>query len=613
MRTPSYRALALALLLAACAREPEREPAQDATKAQQTSRLEGAVEQRPAALPLEWDPVAPMAAARSDFTLTPLLDGRLLATGGVPARDSVQASAEVFDPATDTWTSTRALSTPRYGHTATRLRDGRVLVVGGASGLQFTAPRNPLASAEIYDPATGTWSPTGSLAEARLKHTATLLPDGRVLVTGGLVSVTWERTVRLASAEVYDPAAGTWSSAGSLAVTRSEHSATLLPDGRVLVVGGDLLIGLSASFAELYDPATGTWTRTPQLEFFHEGHTATLLKDGRVLVVNNGGGSNYFRNELYDPATNTWTKTGELILRRSRHTATLLPDGRVLFTGGADPYYGEGRSCEIYDPATGITTLTGTMSAVRFNHAATLLPDGRVLVVGGKRRFIDEPHHASAEVLVPAPGVWKAIASPAQARSGHTATLLPSGRLLVTGGRDASGELASAELYDPVTRAWSPASPLTRARSGHTATLLRNGRVLVVGQGAELYDPATGAWSATGAPAQGRSGHTATLLPSGLVLVTGGEDAGSASASAELYDPATGAWSTTGSLARARSGHTATLLRDGRVLVVGGGGSRDSRVSTEPAELYDPATGVWSDTSPARVHAGHPATLRPSG
>jgi MYXO-CTERM domain-containing protein len=602
MQTPSLRVLALALLLAACARSSEPEPAPDTAAASRASGLAGTLE-HPSSLLLEWDQGPSLAGARAWFTLTPLLDGRLLAAGGTgPGRDTVVASAEVYDPATGAWSATAPLATARHGHTATRLPDGRVLVVGGAGGIFNVNPRNLLTSAEVYDPATGTWSPTGSLAEARTKHTATLLPDGRVLVTGGLMLVPGNPEQRIASAEVYDPATGTWSSTAPLAEARAWHTATLLPEGRVLVVGGSGRYGDQTALAELYDPASGTWTSTRPLHSHHSRHTATLLKDGRVLISGWESGTRW-TSELYDPASGTWTKTGSHALMRNEATATLLPDGRVLIAGGADPHSNDARACEIYDPATGTWSFTGGLSVIRHGHAATLLPDGSVLVVGGKGRFLDDPHYPSTEVLVPAPGTWKATAPPAQARSGHTATLLPSGKVLVTGGRGASGELASAELYDSVTGAWSTTGTLTQARSGHTATLLGNGRVLVVGQGAELYDAATRTWSATGAPARARSGHTATLLEDGRVLVTGGEDAEGALAGAELYDPDTGTWSATGSLSRARSGHTATLLRDGRVLVVGQG-----------AELYDPATGTWSETpSSPRAHSGHTATLLPSG
>ena len=152
-----------------------------------------------------------------------------------------------------TWTATGSLATARDDHTATLLPNGKVLVAGGYDG------SGTLASAELYDPASGTWTATGSLATARYRHTATLLPNGKVLVAGGS-----DNSGALASAELYDPASGTWTATGSLATARDCHTATLLPNGKVLVAGGFDGSGSLAS-AELYDPASGTWTATGSL------------------------------------------------------------------------------------------------------------------------------------------------------------------------------------------------------------------------------------------------------------------------------------------------------------------------------------------------------------
>jgi hypothetical protein len=216
-------------------------------------------------------------------------------------------------------------------------------------------------------------------------------------------------------------------------------------------------------------------------------------------------------------------------------------------------------------------------------------------------------------------GPWQATGSMVVARWGHTATLLPNGQVLVTGGASVRGILASAEVYDPATGAWRTTGTMTRARIWHTATLLPNGKVLVTGgngasgapSSAEVYDPATGTWSATGPLTMARRDHTATLLPSGQVLVTGGYGSSSALASTEVYDPATKSWSATGPLAVARYYHTATLLPSGQVLVTGGFGLDDELAS---AEVYNQETEGWSRTGPLAVpRRDHTATLLPYG
>ena len=256
----------------------------------------------------------------------------------------------------------------------------------------------------------------------------------------------------------------------------------------------------------------------------------------------------------------------------------------------------------------------GILVEGRNAHTATLLPSGKVLAAGGYNGY----YLVSAELYDPATNAWSAVGSLATARTFHTATLLPSGKVLAAGGEgNGSVRLASAELYDPATNAWSAAGSLATARYRHTATLLPSGMVLVAGGvsnigvlgSAELYDPATNAWSAAGSLATVRYGHTATLLPGGQVLVVGGYNNSAVLASAELYDPATNTWSTAGSLATARGYYTATLLPSGQLLLAGG---YDYSGRLASAELYDPATDSWSAAgSLATARYVHTATLLP--
>ena len=347
------------------------------------------------------------------------------------------------------------------------------------------------------------FSPTGSMTKVRDFHTATLLPSGKVLAAAGFGAADIHNRAQN-SAELYDPAAGTWSATGSLAASRGNHTATLLPSGMVLVAGGmdPNLIPLAS--AELYNPATGTWSTTGSLAVPRSNHTATLLSNGKVLVA---GGSDLHGNlttaELYDPATGIWTTTGSLSTARDLHTATLLPNGKVLVAGGSISSSSSTpsqslASAELYDPTTGTWTNTGTLSSARTRHAATLLPNGEVLVAGGASTSDYLASVASAELYDPASGSWSLTGSLSTARTGHTETLLPSGKVLVTGGINATGYLASAELYDPATGSWSPTGGLSTKRLGHTATLLPSGQTLVAGglnsnetlASAELYSHA---------------------------------------------------------------------------------------------------------------------------
>ena len=344
----------------------------------------------------------------------------------------------------------------------------------------------------------GSFTPTGDLATARSQHSATLLPNGNVLIAGGVQSSS-NGTRVLASNELYDPTSGRFIPAAKMTTTRRLHTATLLPDGRVLIAGGyggdNSAWGAPLASAELYDPSLDRFTKTGDLITARGFHTALLLPGGQVLIVGGFGVGTYPNNmalaELYDPTLGTFTPAGAYVGRGACDfcaPSVLLADGTVLFPGQYP--------AQVYDRRTNAFTLTGTM--IDDHSAATLLLNGNVLLAGGESDF---GRSATAELYDPTIGAFSPTASMTTRRVWHSLTLLPTGLVLATGGETDScggmwcgfaGTIRSAELYDPSAGAFQTTGDMTTAREGHTATVLADGRVLLVGgvvyRGIGLFD-----------------------------------------------------------------------------------------------------------------------------
>jgi len=337
------------------------------------------------------------------------------------------------------------MTVPRSQHTATLLPDRRVLIAGGGSGNDSI-----LASAEIYDPDTGTFRAAAPMTVARRMHSATLLPDDRVLIVGG-----YGAGGALASAELFDPRTGTFTVTGSLSNARGGHTAILLSTGKVLIVGG---YGFNSypnvAPAELYDPVSGTFASGG--DYVGQGGCdfcapSVLLSDGAVLFPGQ------YPAQLYDPARDAFSPAG--MMHQELSTAALLPNGKVLFAGGAP--IGRVADAELYDPATRTFIATGSMASRRVWHSLTLLPSGMVLAAGGEtdscteRSCVFAGSVASAELYDPSAGAFVATGSMTMPRETHTATVLGNGNLLIAGGVSYGGigiyygATASAELYSP--------------------------------------------------------------------------------------------------------------------------------------------------------------------
>ena len=350
------------------------------------------------------DPL-PQATWASASALLP--GGRVMVAGGSDGQSSFAAvaSAEIYDPSTGNWNSVTDMLQPRAYAMAVTLQDGSVLVAGGSRNGQ------PLDTAERYFPGNGTWVAAGRLNLPRTQGTLTLLPDGRVLAVGGGIEGTpgWSAT---ASAEIFDPRAGTWTMVAPMSVARARHTATLLPDGEVLVTGGATTYqgesGSVTSSAEIYSPRTNAWRAAAPMSHPRYVHGAVLLADGRVLVAGGWYGTSnsdpsHETAEIYDPASNSWAATGSMAAGRAEYCLVKLADGRVLATGGVDPAYKVQASSELYDPSTGAWTATGSLVTPRMWPAVQVLPDGRVLVAGGGLDALAAQVTAVSEIYTPSP------------------------------------------------------------------------------------------------------------------------------------------------------------------------------------------------------------------
>jgi hypothetical protein len=546
---------------------------------------------------------APMSKARTGHAAVRLRDGRVLVAGG----DDSGATAELYDAVKGTWTTT----TPRLstgGGTLVTLATGKPLFRGNDGAEVFDAAAAGGAGAWSLEPLSPPFgaNPTPVITRAR---------DGRLFTAtnDGCFSL----GIEMCQGTVWmlDLAAGQGSTVASFIFGRVEPTAALLPDGTIVYAGGTP--GLTVKTAELVRPGPpGTISTDGPTATGHADATSVVLPGGDVLVI--GGTQATIDRRTYVGAFHD--SAGPMITPRVAATMTRLHDGTLMVSGGgsAQGITPSIASIETFDGRTDLFSAGGDLTVERFHHTATTLASGKVLVTGGA---MTTPFtiHASAEIYDPAAAIGARTHATASAmslaRMDHVATLLPSGEVLVTGGclarfnqfeackADKVSKLA--ELFDPATEKFIELPPMTTARSNHGAVVLPSGKVLIVGGGdasAELYDPLTRTFKATQPSGSPREGRTAHLLPNGRVFVAGG-----ATQAPDLFDPTTETWSFAGALPAQFPETLWGTKPDGRLVSAGGLGAVDGVNGVE--SMFDPLAAspqagsfqqVASDSRPAR-------------
>jgi len=592
-----------------------------------------------------------MMQARFSHTATLLSNDKVLVAGGA-SNLAINNSAELYDPGAGEFVSTGPMNQARVFHTATLLPDGQVLMAGGHAGIV-------LDIAELYNPQSKTFALTANTMTApRTAHTATLLgpmgPEaGMVLIAGGsgvLSNPFLLEQGALNTAELYDPVADTFTqTSGKMnRVGRSGHTATLLADGRVLLAGGMSDTNTILATAEIYDPSTGMFTHTSSMQAGRRNHAAILISgcacplDGQVFISGGRGSGNtpLQTAELFDPATRKFTPGGKMKRARFFQSATAFGNGDVLLAGGdanedSEIYHPGSRTFQLLNNSANSEDPTGAANG------AALLPSGQILVTGGgsppspRFGFLDANTTATT---ISSGGAVSVVGPMSIPRAGHTATPLPDGTVLETGGETPENGtvLSSTELYDPTTKTFSPGPDLAQRRFEHTATALSAGaQVLIVGgangidphlmslDSAELYDTASNSLVSTGSMSTARDGATASLISGclcgldGMVLVAGGTtnpNKGNIVGlhSAEVYNPATGSFTSVVNMVDGRAFQSAAVLNSGTVLLVGGIDANGRPQKT--AELFDPVSEAFTETeAPKYSYVNVPAITLADG
>lgn len=519
----------------------------------------------------------------------------------------------VVSAQTNTWSYAAPMAAPRSAHTSTLLSNGKVVAAGGCTTYNCEVS---LSTVETYDPVANSWSASGGLKTGRSSHTGTLLNNGLILLAGGCPR--GAPCSPTASAELYNPQTGASSLTGPLNTPRYAHTATLLADGRVLVVGGLSVCDSSTCnplrSAELYDPATGVWTTVANYPSPVTGHVAARLSTSDVIVV--GGCStsglpcNALGASLFHPATLTWSPAATPLVPRTQAAVTLLPTGRLLLAGGVNGQGYQQTLAEQYDPGSNVWFPSGNATSYRYAPVLVTLQSGDALMSGG-----DTP---TAEVYRAAANQWAATGSLNTQRSLTQPVVLPSGDVLEAGGRDADfNNLASTEIYHPgnaplvslvptsldvgLVQLGTVSEPvkLLVTNSGNATLTLQS--AAFTGNNAGDFTARIGCPGGSVAPGatcviQVRAVPKALGLRTAALVLTDNapNSPQTVSVQATGYADTNSFWQPAGVMNRLREALAMVTLPDGRALAMGG-------AATASADLYDPQSRTWTATAPMKA------------
>lgn len=541
---------------------------------------------------ITWRPTGSMSLARSEFGYARLPDGKVLVAGGATSTGWTGHS-ELYDPATGAWTPTGAMQTPRIDPGADFqlpvLPDGRVLYAGGYPSVAATT------SVEIFNPQTGAWAAAAPMSQGRSGYAWSVLPDGRLLVAGG--SLNSGGTAATATVEIYDPQSNTWTAGPSMATARYNGAFVTLQDGRLMVISG-WTSASAPSTAEIYNPQTNSWS-TVTTPFGRYASVAQLLSDGRVLVAS-GANSSAAHAEawLYDPQANTWASTATMSAPRAWASIASRGDGSPLVVSGNDAS-SVLASVTRYDHNLGTWSAQPALQSPHRIGLAIALTDGRTLAAGGYAT--NSTRTATAETLAGPPGIPPAnVTAPTV-----TGTPAVGQTLRITGGAWAGRERFS---YQWLRCSGSTCTPISGATWGRYAVAASDANRTIrarvtahnaYGSTTQETDPTSSVaaqWISTGAMNTARSQAGVITLSDGKVLLAGGYGNSGPIASSESYNPANGQWAAAAALNTPRAmGYGSPKLPqlpNGRWLTAGGLTTGD--VATATVETYDAGTGQWT-------------------
>ncbi|WP_413292987.1 kelch repeat-containing protein [Bdellovibrio sp. HCB185ZH] len=626
-----------------------------------------------------WGSAPTLTTGRTLLTASLLKDGRVVVIGGLASTGNPSPLVNIFDSASPSAFATGTpLTTARYGHTATTV-DNSVIVTGGFSNnsasaalddsLIYSAGANtwsslgslkngartlhtanrsgdylyllngrdgnssPINLVEKIDISKFSWKLEGSMATGRAVHVTLPLPNGKVLIAGGLSNPSSSVMNYLDSSEIFDPATGQWSAGPSLPTKRLWATSTRLNDGRFLIVGGVDETMTRVTSTLFYNPTTNSWSAGPSIAMGRIGHSASLLPDGRVIIMGGNENTGIFppsnKTDIFDPTTNQWTAGPNMLTAVAEHTAVTLNDGTILLVGGLTTTTLNSASAvvQLYNPSTNSFTAKASQSVGRYQANVTILPSGKVLSLGGLNAA--QAILASSEIYDPSANTWTAGANLNIPRRAHNSISLPSGKILITGGTASSSfpltPASSNEIYDPVANTFSVDKVgFANVHSLGTLVKLADGKILMAGGVDPNYTVGTTetytegqlnvSWINNTALLHGRAGNTATVIKNGMVLFTGGQpyaEAAAFSNTTAIYDPDTNTMIAGPDMAEARFYHTATLLPSGKVFVAGGINMTTGESTT--GEIYDPNSNTFTSVALPRARYLHSAFVLPNG